>query len=152
MTRFLSLAGRRLLVAIPTLFIVLAGIFILLQFADGDTVDALVAQMGGSDPTMIAELRKHYELDQSASTRLLNYMWHLLQLDLGVSAVYGKPVLTVILERLPVTLLLMGSALAISFALGMALGIIASRRVNRWPDSLISTLGLIFYATPSFWL
>ena len=33
----------------------------------------------------------------------------------------------------------------------MALGVIAARRVNRWPDTLISTLGLLFYATPSFW-
>jgi peptide/nickel transport system permease protein len=33
----------------------------------------------------------------------------------------------------------------------MALGVLAARRVNRWPDTLISTLGLIFYATPSFW-
>jgi peptide/nickel transport system permease protein len=45
----------------------------------------------------------------------------------------------------------MGSALSFAFAGGMALGVLAARRVNRWPDTLISTLGLIFYATPSFW-
>ena len=45
----------------------------------------------------------------------------------------------------------MTSSLSLAFAGGMALGILAARRVNRWPDTLISTLGLIFYATPSFW-
>jgi peptide/nickel transport system permease protein len=78
-------------------------------------------------------------------------MWRLVQLDLGYSAIYGKPVASVILERLPATLLLMGSALSFAFFAGIALGILAARRVNQWPDTLISTLGLVFYATPSFW-
>ena len=52
---------------------------------------------------------------------------------------------------MPTTLLLMGSALSFAFAGGMALGVLAARKVNRWPDTLISTVGLIFYATPSFW-
>src|SRR5690606_8575269 len=75
----------------------------------------------------------------------------LVRLDLGYSAIYGKPVVDVILERLPATLLLMVSSLSFAFAAGMALGVFAARRVNQWPDTLISTLGLIFYATPSFW-
>jgi peptide/nickel transport system permease protein len=148
---FLSLAGRRLAAALPALIIILAGLFLLLQLAPGDTVDALVAQMGGGDASMIEELRRHYGLDQSTPVRLGAYLWRLVHLDLGHSAIYGKPVANVILERLPATLLLMGSALALAFAAGMALGIIAAQRVNRWPDTLISILGLIFYATPSFW-
>jgi len=149
--RIFSLAARRLAAALPALLIILAGLFLLLQLAPGDTVDALVAQMGGGDPSMIEQLRKHYALDQSTSVRLGDYLWRLVHLDLGQSAIYGKPVAAVILERLPATLLLMGSSLAIAFAAGMALGVVAARRVNRWPDTLISTLGLVFYATPSFW-
>lgn len=148
---FLTLAVRRLAAALPALLIILAGLFLLLQLAPGDTVDALVAQMGGGDPTMIDELRRYYALDQSTSVRLGDYLWRLIHLDLGRSAVYGKPVAEVIIQRLPATLLLMGSALALAFAAGMGLGVIAAIRVNRWPDALISTLGLIFYATPSFW-
>lgn len=149
--RFCSLAARRLAASLPALLIILGGLFLLLQLAPGDTVDALVGQMGGGDATMIAELRRHYGLDQSASVRLADYLWRLVHLDLGHSAIYGKPVAAVIVERLPATLLLMGSALALAFAAGMGLGIVAARRVNGWPDTLISTLGLIFYATPSFW-
>jgi peptide/nickel transport system permease protein len=151
MTRFLSSALRRLATALPALVIILVGLFLLLQLAPGDTVDALVAEMGGADATMVEELRRYYALDQSVNTRLVDYIWRLLRLDLGESAIYGKPVVAVIFDRLPTTLLLMGSSLAIALAAGMALGVLAARRVNRWQDSLISTLGLIFYATPSFW-
>src|SRR5919107_4336491 len=149
--RIFGLALRRLAASIPTLFLILAGLFLLLQLAPGDTVDALVAQMGGGDVAMMEELRRHYGLDLPVATRLLTYLWHLIRLDLGFSAIYGKPVVDVIVERLPATLLLMASSLSFAFAAGMALGVLAARRVNGWPDTLISTLGLIFYATPSFW-
>ncbi|MDQ2927534.1 MAG: ABC transporter permease [Pseudomonadota bacterium] len=146
-----GLALRRLLASVPVLLILLAGLFLLLQLAPGDTVDALVAQMGGGDPAMIERMRHFYGLDASVAVQLGNYLWRLVRLDLGYSAIYAKPVLEVILERLPATLLLMISALSFAFAAGMALGVIAARRVNLWPDTLISTLGLVFYATPSFW-
>lgn len=149
--RILALAGRRLLSSVPTLLIILVGLFLLLQLAPGDTVDALVAQMGGGDQKMADELRRFYGLDAPVVVQLGRYMWRLVQLDLGYSAIYGKPVASVILERLPATLLLMGSALSFAFFAGIALGIVAARRVNQWPDTLISTLGLVFYATPSFW-
>ena len=150
--QILRLAGRRLASSVPTLLILLAGLFILLQFAPGDTVDALMAQMGGGDPGQAAELRRHYGLEGSTAVRLLDYLWRLVRLDLGFSAIYNKPVSTVILERLPATLMLMLSALSFAFFAGMVLGIVCAQRVNGWSDTLISTLGLVFYATPSFWL
>lgn len=147
----LALALRRLAASLPTLLIILAGLFLLLQLAPGDTVDALVAQMGGGDAAMITQLRQFYGLDASVPVQLGRYLWRLVQLDLGYSAIYAKPVLDVILERLPATLLLMVSALSFAFAAGLVLGVLAARRVNHWPDTMISTLGLVFYATPSFW-
>ncbi|MCC7348860.1 MAG: ABC transporter permease [Variibacter sp.] len=149
--RILSLAGRRLAASIPTLILILVGIFLLLQFAPGDTVDALMAQMGGGDAATAQELRRFYGLDVSVPVRLGNYLWRLVQFDLGYSSIYGKPVAIVIAERLPATLLLMTASLSFAFAFGLLFGVIAARNVNGWPDTLISTLGLIFYATPSFW-
>ncbi len=150
--RIVALAGRRLLSSIPTLLIILIGLFLLLQLAPGDTVDALMAQMGGGDPAMMAQLRNFYGLDATVPVQLGRYLLRLLTLDLGYSAIYGKPVAAVIAERLPATLMLMASSLCLAFAGGVALGVLAARRINRWPDTLISTIGLIFYATPSFWL
>jgi peptide/nickel transport system permease protein len=149
--KLLAYAARRLAASIPTLIVLLAGLFLLLQLAPGDTVDALMAQAGGGDAVMAAELRRFYGLDLSVPERLAAYLWRLVRLDLGFSAIYNKPVAEVIFERLTPTLLLMISALSLAFAAGMVLGILAARRVNGWPDSIISTLGLIFYATPSFW-
>ncbi|MBC9178000.1 ABC transporter permease [Pseudoroseomonas ludipueritiae] len=149
--RILALALRRLAASLPTLLLILVGLFLLLQLAPGDTVDALMAQMGGGDPAMMEQLRSFYGLDAPVLVQLTRYLLRLVQLDLGFSAIYGKPVSDVILERLPVTLLLMGTSLCFAFAAGMALGVVAARRANQWPDALISTLGLIFYATPSFW-
>jgi peptide/nickel transport system permease protein len=149
--RILSLALKRLAASLPTLVFILIGMFLLLKLAPGDTVDALLAQMGGADAKVAADLRSFYGLDMSVAAQLGNYLWRLVRFDLGFSAIYGKPVSTVIIERLPATLLLMVSALSFAFFFGLVLGVLAARRVNRWPDTLISTVGLIFYATPSFW-
>ena len=149
--RILRLGLRRLAASIPTLVLILIGVFLLLQFAPGDTVDAMMAQMGGGDAATASELRRFYGLDLSVSAQLGNYLWRLVRFDLGFSAIYGKPVATVIAERLPATLLLMTAALSFAFFFGLVFGVIAARGVNKWPDTLISSLGLIFYATPSFW-
>lgn len=149
--RMLALAGRRLAASIPTLLLILVGIFLLLQLAPGDTVDAMMAQMGGGDAETARAMRQFYGLDLSVPAQLGNYLWRLVRLDLGFSSIYGKPVALVIAERLPPTILLMAAALSFAFFAGLVLGVLAARRVNKWPDTLISTLGLVFYATPSFW-
>ncbi|UPY38608.1 ABC transporter permease [Sediminicoccus sp. KRV36] len=147
--RILSLAGRRLAASLPSLVIILIGVFLLLQLAPGDAVDALIAQMGGGGDA--AAMRAALGLDQSVAAQLAQYLWRLVRFDLGFSTIYGKPVATVIFERLPATLLLMTASLSFAFFFGLLFGVIAARRVNSWPDTVISTLGLLFYATPSFW-
>ena len=147
--RILSLAGRRLAASLPSLLIILVGVFLLLQLAPGDAVDALIAQMGGGGDA--AAMRAELGLDQSVAAQLAQYLWRLVRFDLGFSTIYGKPVATVIFERLPATLLLMTSSLSFAFFFGLLFGVIAARRVNAWPDTVISTIGMLFYATPSFW-
>ncbi|MBX9750071.1 MAG: ABC transporter permease [Roseococcus sp.] len=147
--RILSLAGRRLAASLPSLLIILVGVFLLLQLAPGDAVDALIAQMGGGGDA--AAMRAQLGLDQSVAAQLAQYLWRLVRFDLGFSTIYGKPVATVIFERLPATLLLMTSSLSFAFFFGLLFGVIAARQVNSWPDTVISTIGLLFYATPSFW-
>src|ERR1700746_2738601 len=118
----LSRAGLRLAASTPTLILILIGVFLLLQFAPGDTVDAMMAQMGGGDAATARELRKFYGLDLSVPAQLGNYLWRLVRLDLGFSSIYGKPVASVILERLPPTLLLMTRWLCFPFFFGFRLG------------------------------
>ena len=118
-----GLVLRRLLTSVPALVLILVLVFVLLKMAPGDTVDALLAQVGGGgDPAMVEAMRRQYGLDLSLPVQLGKYLLHLVQLDLGMSAIYAKPVGTLIVERLPVTLFLMGSALCFSLAVGAAVG------------------------------
>ncbi|MFI0846721.1 ABC transporter permease [Mesorhizobium sp. IMUNJ 23232] len=151
MNRIHKLVLRRLLGAIPVLAIVVIGGFLLLEAAPGDAVDAYVVSIGG-DAQMIAELRQSWGLDQSALARLGFYLWSLAHLDLGQSVAFSRPVLDVVMERLPNTLLLMGSATALSFSLGSLLGIFAGSRPGSFHDRLLSIGSLALYAVPGFWL
>lgn len=151
MTRALLLLRRRLVGSVFVLLIVVIGTFLLLEAAPGDAVDAYIASTGG-DAGMIELLRHRWGLDQSALTRLATYLWALLHLDLGQSVTFSRPIRDVILERLPNTLLLMGSATALSFGIGSALGIYAGARPGGFRDRLLSIGSLALYAVPGFWL
>lgn len=151
MRRALRLIGRRLAAAVPVLLIVVAGTFFLLEAAPGDAVDAYLVSTGG-DAAMIAALRQSWNLDGSALARLEAYLWALLHLDLGWSVAFSRPVREVVLERLPNTLLLMGSAVALSFSLGTLLGVAAGARPGSLRDRVLSIGSLALYAVPGFWL
>ena len=146
----LRFALRRILQAIPVILLIMIGSFLIIKLAPGDTVDALVGDMGGADPQFVANLRTEYGLDQAVWIQLGLYMSKIAQLDFGWSYVYELPVWDVLMSRLVPTLLLMVSSLSVAFIFGVALGAIAARRAYTLTDNAISTLGLIFYAMPSF--
>ncbi len=148
----LTYALRRLVQAVPVIVLIMIGTFLLLKLAPGDTVDALVGDMGGADAAYIARLRAEYGLDQPVWVQLWLYMVKLVQFDFGWSFVYEESVATILLERLGTTLMLMATSLSIAFTVGCFLGAIAARRAYSLTDNLISTIGLVFYATPSFFL
>ncbi|RJG43329.1 ABC transporter permease [Mesorhizobium sp. DCY119] len=151
MRRAFILLRRRLIGSIPVLLIVIVGTFLLLEAAPGDAVDAYIGTTGG-DAGLIESLRQSWGLDQSAGTRLAAYLWSLAHLDLGYSVTFSRPIRDVIFERLPNTLLLMGSATALSFGLGSALGIVAGARPGSFRDRFLSIGSLALYAVPGFWL
>lgn len=151
MPRALRLIRRRLVAAVPVLLIVVVGSFFLLEAAPGDAVDAYLVSTGG-DAAMIEALRRDWNLDGSAWARLGAYLHALAQGDLGWSVAFSRPVRDVVLERLPNTLLLMGSATALSFAAGTLLGVAAGSRPGSFRDRLLSAGSLALYAVPGFWL
>lgn len=152
MNRALRLLKRRAIGSIPVLLIVVVMTFLLLEAAAGDAVDAYLLSIGGGDAAIAQSLRVAYGLDQSMPARLWLYLSALARLDLGWSVAFDRPVLDLILERLPNTLLLMGSATALSFAIGSAFGIVAGARPGSGRDRVLSALSLVLYAIPSFWL
>lgn len=142
---------RRLLAGLPVLAIVVLGTFLMLELAPGDAVDAYVVQAGG-DAGFAADLRHAWGLDQGPFSRLLIYLTALARGDLGHSVVFNKPVIAVILERLPATALLAAAALFLSFALGSLIGVAAGARPGSLRDRGLTTLALALYAVPGFWL
>ena len=152
MSRALGLIRRRLVGSLPVLLIVVVGSFLLLEAAPGDAVDAYLLSIGGGDPAFVRSLRESYGLDGSLPARLWLYLSALGRLDLGWSVAFGRPVADLVLERLPVTLWLMGSAVSLAFALGSALGIVAGARPGSLADRLLSAGSLALYAVPGFWL
>ncbi|WP_448146254.1 ABC transporter permease [Labrys miyagiensis] len=143
---------RRLVGAIAVLALVIVGAFFMLEAASGDAIDAYVAGIGGMDAVRIAELRAAWGLDQGPMYRLGAYLAALAHGDLGWSTGFQRPVLDVLLERLPVTLITMGSALTLAFLLGILLGFAAGARPNGWLDRVLSLGSLALYAMPGFWL
>ena len=112
----------------------------------------LAGEAGSATPEYMAQLRQRFGLDQPVLVQLALYMKNMVALDLGFSFRYNMPVLTLILNRLGPTLLLMGVTLVLSVGAGVTLGILAASRAKRWRDTLISILALVSYATPLFWI
>lgn len=152
MKRIAALLRRRAITAVPVLLIVIAATFLLLEHAPGDAVDSYLVSLGGGDAKLAAELRAQYGLDQSGFARFRLYLSALARFDLGWSVAFDRPVIDLVRERLPNTLLLMASATALSFGLGSLLGIVAGARPGSLRDRALSIGALALYAVPGFWL
>ncbi|MCW5255066.1 ABC transporter permease [Verminephrobacter aporrectodeae subsp. tuberculatae] len=141
------------------LFVILGVVvlnFLLIRLAPGDPASIMAGEAASSDPAYLAQLRQRFGLDQPLWLQLGLYVRGILQFDLGFSYRNNLPVLDLILERLPATLLLMALAFVFSLLAGGLLGVIAARSrytgEHTWLDSLIMSVSLLLYATPLFWL
>lgn len=148
----LQFVGQRVIKAIIVLLAIVVLNFCLIRAAPGDPAVVMAGEAGATDEQFVRDLRERFGLDQPLPVQLYLYMQGIVTFDLGFSFRQQMPVSTLIFQRLPATLLLTGSAFAISLALGLLLGSLAARRSGTWSDSAITTLALLFYATPLFWI
>ncbi len=170
MSRYLV---RRLLQALPTLFGITIISFLLVVSAPGDPV-TMVTFNPNSTAESTARLKRQLGLDQPP---LVQYIYWLigndyttidvdgdgvgdvngtrlgvLRGDLGQSIQYKRPVLGLILERIPATLLLTVSALVVGYVVGIPLGLFAALQHRRWFDQVARVFSVLGIALPSFWL
>lgn len=150
MAALTAIFGRLLKAALTLLAIAVLNFF-LIHAAPGDPALVLAGEAGAADEQMIAQLRERFGLDQPFYVQLWTYVSNIMTLDFGYSFRQGAPVLDLILDRLPATLLLTLTAFLISLCGGIALGVAAAARVGTIGDSLLTTLALLFYATPLYW-
>jgi peptide/nickel transport system permease protein len=143
---------RRLAQIVPLIFAVIVLNFVLIHLAPGSLFDVMTAEQQVTDPTMLDQLRHTYGVDQPTWIQLAKYIWSVMHLDLGFSYRQNAPVLDVIMQQLPATVILMLAATVIALLVGLTAGVLASVKVNTIWDNLISLGAVFFFAAPSFWL
>jgi peptide/nickel transport system permease protein len=126
--------------------------FLMIHAVPGDAATVMAGQAGFADQNYMKDLRAEYGLDQPLPVQLWAYGSRVAQGDLGTSFVRREKVLSIILERLPNTLLLDAFALLLASAGGITLGAMAARRPGSAADGALSVLAMLFYAVPQFWL
>jgi peptide/nickel transport system permease protein len=141
---------RRLLAAVPVLFLVSLIAASIMQLVPGDPA-VMIAGQSASDAE-IARVRENLGLDRPFVERLWDWYVGLAHGDLGHSLLLNRPVTQAIAERVPVTLALAGFGLFLTIALGVPCGVIAALRQNTWIDQAVLTFALIGVSVPNFWL
>ncbi|CEJ11588.1 Dipeptide transport system permease protein DppB [bacterium YEK0313] len=126
--------------------------FVIVRAAPGDPAQVMAGQTGAADEQMLAQLRQEYGLDKPYLIQLAGHLKRVLTVDLGYSYRQQRPVLSLLAERMPATLLLTGTAFLLALIAGIVLGTLAGVRAGRWSDTLLSVVALLLYAMPVFWL
>jgi len=146
----LALILRRLLVAIPTLVLVSLIVFLLQKLLPGDPVLTLAGEE--RDPAVLDFLRQKYRLNDPLPLQYLAWMGQVLQGDLGISMRTEVPVLTLIAQKLPVTLQLAAMAMVFALAAGVPIGILAAVRKGSIVEAGANVAALSGMSIPNFWL
>jgi peptide/nickel transport system permease protein len=141
---------RRLLQAIPTLFLITGIVFIVVDFIPGNTAAVMLGQ--GATPENVAALSERLGLDKPMPVRYWIWLTDLLRGDLGESSISRQPVTTLVGRALPVTLYLTIFSLIIAIAIAIPAGTISAVKRNTWADVLATTFALLGLSIPGFWL
>jgi peptide/nickel transport system permease protein len=141
---------RRVLLAIPVMFVVAAGVFLLLYLTPGDPVSVILGP--DASPQRIAELRQQLGLEQPVPIQLARWFGRLLHGDLGQSIYLNRPVNQTLLERAEPTLMLTFLATLFAILVGLPIGIVSAIRAGSWADFGAMLVALGGISMPSFWV
>lgn len=139
---------QRFLLTLPSLWLVLTLVFLMIHIVPGDPVEQMLGE--GAAPGQITELRHSLGLDQPIGKQYLHYLMQLAHGDLGRSLKFGAPVRGVILERYPATLQLSFLSLLICAAIAIPAGVLAAHRRGKTSDRAVGLFTLFGLAFPNF--
>lgn len=140
----------RFVQALVTVFIAAVLVFLAVRLTPGDPAELLLPR--GASQEQIAAVRQAWGLNDPLHVQFGLYLRNLVQGDLGMSRAYGEPVLAVILDRLPATLLLAATAITVALVVAIPLGILSALRPGSMLDNAITTMSLASQSVPSFFL
>ena len=141
---------KRFLGIIPVVFGVVSLTFLLIHAVPGDPVEVMLGESASNADRM--ELRAGLGLDKPIYAQFGIYLSKLVQGDFGISIHSRKPIVDMLLERLPATFKLAAFALLFAIFIGLPLGIIAAINAKKWPDTIANLLSLTISAMPHFWM
>lgn len=142
---------RRVLLIIPTFFLISIIIFVLIHLAPGDPVRAMFAGRP-VPPETVEQIRRDLGIDQPIYTQYFLWLGRLLRADFGYSYIYYRSVVDLVGERIPLTLELMLIANGVSLVIAVFLGVLAAVKQYSIADALSSLAALIGYSAPNFWI
>ncbi len=146
MTRYLI---RRILISIPTLLAISAVLFLVLALAPGDPLGEFA-----TNPAITAEVRENIRrslgLDQPLPIRYVKWLWAFLRGDMGFSFNSRSPVLDLIVQRLPTTLWVVGSAYLIGALVALPLGVLSALKRYSFVDQAATTFAFVGFSLPPF--
>lgn len=141
---------RRVLLAVPVMLVVAAGVFLLLYLTPGDPVSVILGP--DASPQRVDELRQQLGLDQPVAVQVTRWFGRLLHGDLGQSIYLNRPVVQTILERTEPTLMLTLLATLFAILVGLPIGIVSATRAGSWADLGAMLVALGGISMPSFWV
>jgi len=139
----------RVLQVVVALLGVTCVVFLLVSLS-GDPAFILLTPEAGEEQR--AAFRKLYGLDQPLPVQYARYVSHVARGDFGSSFAFNRPAIQVVLERLPATLLLTATAVALGVVVGMPAGVAAAVKASGPLDRLVMALVLLGQSVPTFWL
>jgi peptide/nickel transport system permease protein len=142
---------KRLAIGIGMLIALSMLVFVLLRLTPGDPIDAYIDPSAPLSPAAMADLRSRLGLDQPLPLQYVGWLQQALHGNFGYSIKrLDQPVLTLVLSRIGPTVLLMGSALIMAIAAGIAAGVVSAVRRNSVTDVSLSVLALAGISSPAF--
>ncbi len=142
---------RRLIQMVPLLLGISILIFLLIQAAPGGPEAVFLERSTFVDPAAIESFRRRLGLDQPLHIQYLRWISAVLTGDFGVSYSSGRPVLEMVLERVPATLELMGLSFVLAAVIALPLGIYSAYRPYSITDLSATALSFLGMAMPVFW-
>ncbi len=147
MTAFLV---KRFLQALLTLLIASFLSFIIIQLAPGDYLD-VVRENPQISPEYVKELEQKFGLDRSWIEQYFLWLWRIVRYgDFGDSFTFKRSVTSLLLERVPATLLMAIASLVVTWAIAVPLGIYGAVHQNKWGDRILRILSYLGQGFPSF--
>jgi peptide/nickel transport system permease protein len=143
-------AGRLLQAAIVILLVTTVT-FVLVHLAPGDPI-AVALERPGVTESVRQQWRESFGLDRPIAEQYVRWLANAARGELGFSFSFRRPVRDVIADALPRTLLLVGLALALSFAVGIVTAVLQSERPDGARDRWLGRVLLVLYSVPDFWL